>query len=161
MSSYILRFLKSSIPSKRLVSQLTQRGEGKLGALLRQLGLQKMLGVFELGSKEGTGKRGLSTTAPMAQKPLTDDMELATGIFKRELQLRQAGCDDPWAMARPMKRGAGRENDPTVITSAFDGRLVGCLCLGDRSPKWMWLEKGSPKRCECGHYYVLKKADPI
>jgi len=68
MSSYILRFLKSSIPSKRLVSQLTQRGEGKLGALLRQLGLQKMLGVFELGSKEGTGKRGLSTTAPMAQK---------------------------------------------------------------------------------------------
>ncbi|KAM8715926.1 hypothetical protein ACLKA7_002896 [Drosophila subpalustris] len=159
MSSYISRLLKSSFPSKRLVSQLTQRGEGKLGALLRQLGLQKMLGVF--GSKEGTGQRGISTTALVSQKPLTDDMELATGIFKRELKLRQAGNNDPWSMARPMKRGAGNESDPTEVPSAFDGRLVGCLCLGDRGPKWMWLEKGAPKRCECGHYYVLKKADPI
>ncbi|EDW63325.1 cytochrome c oxidase subunit 5B, mitochondrial [Drosophila virilis] len=158
MSSFISRLLKSPFASKRLVSQLTQRGEGKLGAVLRQLGLKRVLGVF--GVKEGAGTRAISTT-PVLKKELTDDMELATGIFKRELMLRQAGCNDPWAMKRPMKRGAGRENDPTVIPSAFDGRLVGCLCLGDRAPKWMWLEKGNPKRCECGHYYVLKNVPAI
>ncbi|KAH8306748.1 hypothetical protein KR044_012099 [Drosophila immigrans] len=157
MPSFISRLLKSSFPTKRLVSQLTQRGEDKLGALLRQLGLQKVLGVFGVKS---VGHRGISTTL-VAKKQLTDDMELATGIFKRELQLREAGCNDPWAMARPLKRGPGREKDPTVIPSVFDGRMVGCLCLGDRAPKWMWLEKGAPKRCECGHYYVLKKAEPI
>lgn len=88
-------------------------------------------------------------------------MELATGIFKRELMLRRAGCLDPWAMKKPMKRGAGRENDPTEVPSAFDGRLVGCLCLGDRGAKWMWLEKGAPKRCECGHYFVLKNVPAV
>ncbi|KAH8397630.1 hypothetical protein KR215_010957 [Drosophila sulfurigaster] len=158
MSSFISRLLKSSLPTKRLVSQLTQRGEHKLGALMRQLGLQKLLGAF--GAKAVLAQRGIGTT-PVAKKQLTDDMELATGIFKRELQLRQAGCNDPWAMAKPMKRGAGRENDPTVVPSVFDGRMVGCLCHDDRAPKWMWLEKGAPKRCECGHYYVLKKAEPI
>lgn len=88
-------------------------------------------------------------------------MELATGIFKRELLLRQSGNYDPWLFAKPIKRGAGRENEPTEIPSAFDGRIVGCLCLGDRSPKWMWLEKGDPKRCECGHYYKLVKIESV
>ncbi|KAH8377963.1 hypothetical protein KR093_008137 [Drosophila rubida] len=178
MSSFISRLLKSSLPTKRLVSQLTQRGEDKLTALLRQLGLKKVFG--SIGTKAVVGHRGISTT-PVANKrkwvlfiynaspnasllmflELTDDMELATGIFKRELQLRTAGCTDPWAMAKPMKRGAGTEDEPTEVPSVFDARMVGCLCLDDRIPKWMWLEKGSPKRCECGHYYVLKKDHPI
>lgn len=92
---------------------------------------------------------------------LTDDMELATGIFKRELKIRESGNDDPWMMAKPMARGAGRENEPTEIPSAFDGRIIGCLCLGDRAPKWMWLEKGCAKRCECGHYYKLTKMESV
>ncbi|EDV99428.1 cytochrome c oxidase subunit 5B, mitochondrial [Drosophila grimshawi] len=157
MSSFISRLLKSPIATKRLVSQLTQSGEGKFSEMLRQFSLKRILGVFE--RKGGVGERTKSTTSVSSE--LTDDMELATGIFKRELMLRQGGCTDPWAMKRPLKRGAGLEKDPTVIPSAFDGRLVGCLCLGDRVPKWMWLEKGEPKRCECGHYFVLKNVPAV
>ncbi|XP_023160750.1 cytochrome c oxidase subunit 5B, mitochondrial [Drosophila hydei] len=164
MSSFISRLLKSPFASKRLVSQLTRPGEGKLGTMLRVLGWQRMLGALGIkefgGGSVGVVNRGISTT-PVCNKQLTDDMELATGIFKRELMLRRAGCLDPWAMKKPMKRGAGRENDPTEVPSAFDGRLVGCLCLGDRGAKWMWLEKGAPKRCECGHYFVLKNVPAV
>ncbi|TDG45048.1 hypothetical protein AWZ03_008549 [Drosophila navojoa] len=160
MSSFISRLLKSPLASKRLVSQLTHRGERKLGSLLRELGMQRVLGALGIKGFVGVANRGIATT-PVSNKQLTDDLELATGIFKRELMLRKAGCTDPWSMKKPMKRGAGRENDPTEVPSAFDGRIVGCICLGDRSAKWMWLEKGAPKRCECGHYFVLKNVPAV
>ncbi|XP_017854253.2 cytochrome c oxidase subunit 5B, mitochondrial [Drosophila busckii] len=155
MSSFISRLAKSTAASKRLVSQLTQRSEGKMGALLRQLGLDRILGG--LGNKAG---RAISTT-PVLKAGMIDDIELATGIFKREKLLREAGCNDPWAMSKAMRRGSGRKNDPTMIPSALGGRMVGCLCGIERGPKWMWLESGDPVRCECGHYFQIKYVPPV
>ncbi|EDW76189.1 uncharacterized protein Dwil_GK15324 [Drosophila willistoni] len=151
MSSYISRLRAAQSASKRLISQLTQR-EGKVSAFLRRLGLG--------GKVVAPIPRAISTT-PVRKAEMADPLEHATGIEKRELLLKAAGCADPWAMRKPLRRGSGRENDPTVIPSAFDGRLVGCICLGDRFAKWMWLEKGAPKRCECGHFFVLKNVPPV
>ncbi|XP_017033874.1 cytochrome c oxidase subunit 5B, mitochondrial [Drosophila kikkawai] len=152
MSSYISRLLKAQAASKRLISNLTQR-EGKLKSLWRQLGLK--------GGSTSTKPRAISTSQ-VHKSVLIEDEELATGIQKREMDLVKQGCDDPWGFRRIIKRGTGRENDPTVIPSAFDARLVGCLCLDDRQPKWMWIEKDEgPKRCECGHFFVLKNVPPV
>ncbi|XP_030381146.1 cytochrome c oxidase subunit 5B, mitochondrial [Scaptodrosophila lebanonensis] len=156
MSSYISRLLRTPAASKRLISQLTERGgKNRFSLLLQRLGLGKWA-----NGVSGVGPRAISTT-PVCKAEMADDIELATGIAKREMLLREQGCSDPWSMVKGIRRGAGRENDPTPIPSAFDGRLVGCVCLGDRFVKWMWLEKGNPKRCECGHYFVLKKVPPV
>ncbi|SPP82345.1 cytochrome c oxidase subunit 5B, mitochondrial [Drosophila guanche] len=153
MSAYFARLFKAQAASKhRLISQLSQH-KGKFSSLLRRMGLQKW-------AETASMKRQISTT-PVRMAEMADDLELATGIAKREMLLKEQGCGDPWGLGKILKRGSGRLNDPTEIPSAFDGRLVGCLCLDDRFAKWMWLEKGAPKRCECGHYFVLKKVPPV
>ncbi|XP_039496199.1 cytochrome c oxidase subunit 5B, mitochondrial [Drosophila santomea] len=155
MSSYISRLLKAQSASKRLISNLTQR-DGKLSFLLRRLGLQR------LGEPAAApGQRPISTTQ-VQNSALIEDEQLVTGIQKREMLLAKQGCEDPWGFSKVIRRGSGRENDPTVVPSAFDARIVGCLCLDDRLPKWMWIEKDEgPKRCECGHFFVLKNVPPV
>ncbi|EDW87877.1 cytochrome c oxidase subunit 5B, mitochondrial [Drosophila yakuba] len=155
MSSYISRLLKAQSASKRLISNLTQR-DGKLSSLLRRLGLQR------LGEAAAApGQRPISTTQ-VQKSALIEDEQLVTGIQKREMLLAKQGCEDPWGFSKVIRRGSGRENDPTVVPSAFDARIVGCLCLDDRLPKWMWIEKDEgPKRCECGHFFVLKNVPPV
>ncbi|KAH8297950.1 hypothetical protein KR018_002531 [Drosophila ironensis] len=155
MSSYIPRWLKTPSAPKRLISHLTQR-EGKLQSLLRRLGLKP-----QPGASAAHGARPISTTQ-VQKTVLIDDDELMTGIQKREANLAKQGCSDPWGVGKIIRRGTGRENDPTELPSAFDHRLVGCICLGDRFAKWMWIEKDEgPKRCECGHYFILKNVPPI
>lgn len=58
---------------------------------------------------------------------MNDPMDHATGIEKRELLARAAGNDDPFDM-KVFKRGAGTKESPNMIPSAFDARLVGCIC---------------------------------
>ncbi|XP_043643887.1 cytochrome c oxidase subunit 5B, mitochondrial [Drosophila teissieri] len=155
MSSYISRLLKAQSASKRLISNLTQR-DGKLSSLLRRLGLQR-----QGGAAAAPGQRPISTTQ-VQKSALIEDEQLVTGIQKREMLLAKQGCEDPWGFTKVIRRGSGRENDPTVVPSAFDARIVGCLCLDDRLPKWMWIEKDEgPKRCECGHFFVLKNVPPV
>ncbi|EDV59092.1 cytochrome c oxidase subunit 5B, mitochondrial [Drosophila erecta] len=155
MSSYISRLLKAQSASKRLISNLTRR-DGKLSSLLRGLGLKR-----PGGAAAAPGQRPISTTQ-VQKSALIEDEQLVTGIQKREMLLAKQGCEDPWGFTKMIRRGSGRENDPTVVPSAFDARLVGCLCLDDRMPKWMWIEKDEgPKRCECGHFFVLKNVPPV
>lgn len=58
---------------------------------------------------------------------MNDPVEHATGIEKRELLARQAGNDNPFDM-KVFKRGPGTKEVPNLIPSAFDARLVGCIC---------------------------------
>lgn len=58
---------------------------------------------------------------------MNDPMEHATGIEKRELLLKAAGNDNPFDM-KVFKRGAGTKESPNLIPSAFDARIVGCIC---------------------------------
>lgn len=58
---------------------------------------------------------------------MNDPMDHATGIEKRELLARAAGNDDPFDM-RLIKRAQGTKDAPTLIPSAFDARIIGCIC---------------------------------
>lgn len=58
---------------------------------------------------------------------MNDPMEHATGIEKRELLAKAAGNDNPFDM-KVFKRGAGTKENPNLIPSAFEARIVGCIC---------------------------------
>lgn len=60
MQSFFSRLLKAPLASKRLISQLTQHGDGKLSIMLNRLGVQRLLGMF--GIKDRLNQRGISTT---------------------------------------------------------------------------------------------------
>lgn len=58
---------------------------------------------------------------------MNDPIEHATGLEKRELLAHRAGDTDPFDM-RVFKRGPGTKENPNMIPSAFESRLVGCVC---------------------------------
>lgn len=58
---------------------------------------------------------------------MNDAMDHATGIEKRELLARAAGNDDPFD-TKVLKRAKGTKDAPTLIPSAFDARIIGCIC---------------------------------
>jgi len=59
-----------------------------------------------------------------------------------------------------VKRAAGTKDKPTMIPSAHEMRLVGCVCHEDAFyVNYMWLYAGEPKRCECGYWFKLTKAE--
>ncbi|XP_065169121.1 cytochrome c oxidase subunit 5B, mitochondrial-like [Atheta coriaria] len=90
-----------------------------------------------------------------------DPVEHATGLEKRELLAKLAGNDNPFDL-KVVKRGPGTKAQPNEIPSAFDARLVGCVCEEDAtSVTWMWLHKGQPRRCECGHWFSLVHKDAL
>ncbi|XP_018332360.1 cytochrome c oxidase subunit 5B, mitochondrial-like [Agrilus planipennis] len=90
-----------------------------------------------------------------------DPIEHATGLEKRELLARIAGNEDPYASSI-RKRGPGTKNQPNEVPSAFDSRIIGCVCEEDStSINWMWVHKGHPKRCECGHWFNLVHRAPV
>ncbi|KAJ8982138.1 hypothetical protein NQ317_002865 [Molorchus minor] len=90
-----------------------------------------------------------------------DPLEHATGLEKRELLAKMGGNDNPFDQ-KVFKRGAGTRACPNEIPSAFDSRLVGCICDEEASSiMWMWLHKGEPRRCECGHWFSLVHKAPV
>lgn len=58
---------------------------------------------------------------------MSDPLDHATGLEKREMLAKQAGNDNPFDM-KVFKRGPGTKENPNLIPSAFDARLVGCIC---------------------------------
>lgn len=117
---------------------------------------------------------------------MNDPIEHATGLEKRELLAKAAGNEDPFDM-HIMKRAQGAKDSPTLIPSAFDARIVGCVCkyhnasspgvlywllidfsVADETGhedqtfvQWMWLHQGQPKRCECGYWFKLVEKAPV
>ncbi|XP_013099742.2 cytochrome c oxidase subunit 5B, mitochondrial-like [Stomoxys calcitrans] len=100
-------------------------------------------------------KRCISASQKLFKK-LPDPLELCTGQQKKEILAFMEGNCDPYHMA-VIKRGSGTKDNPTLIPSAFNGRIVGCICNDNRFVNYMWLEKDCPKRCECGHWFKLKE----
>ncbi|XP_041982863.1 cytochrome c oxidase subunit 5B, mitochondrial-like [Aricia agestis] len=86
---------------------------------------------------------------------MPDPLEHATGKEKRELLAHMAGNCDPFHIMS-IKRGPGKKDCPNIIPSAFNKRLVGCVCHPHASHvEYMWLHEGQPKRCGCGHWFQL------
>lgn len=73
---------------------------------------------------------------------MNDPIEHATGLEKRELLAKAAGNVDPFDM-HILKRAEGTKDKPTLIPSAFDARIVGCICKLDTT---ITILKGPPKR---------------
>ncbi|XP_027524821.1 cytochrome c oxidase subunit 5B, mitochondrial, partial [Corapipo altera] len=63
---------------------------------------------------------------------------------------------DPYSMFRP-KRYAGTKEDPNLVPSITNKRIVGCVCEEDNScVVWFWLHQGEAQRCpSCGAHYKL------
>lgn len=90
-----------------------------------------------------------------------DPIEHATGLEKREMLAKMSGNENPFDI-KVIKRGCGTKETPNEIPSAFDARLIGCICEEEStSISWMWLHKGEPKRCECGHWFCLVHKAPL
>lgn len=58
---------------------------------------------------------------------MPDPLELTTGLQRREIEAYLEGKCDPFHN-HVLKRGAGTKENPTLIPSAFAGRIVGCIC---------------------------------
>ncbi|XP_065601182.1 cytochrome c oxidase subunit 5B, mitochondrial [Cyrtonyx montezumae] len=86
---------------------------------------------------------------------LATDEEQATGLERKVLEAMSKGLD-PYSMFRP-KRYAGTKEDPNLVPSITDKRIVGCVCEEDNSCViWFWLHKGEAQRCpSCGAHYKL------
>lgn len=56
-----------------------------------------------------------------------DPLEHATGLEKRELLAIQSGNTDPFN-SNILERGPGTKDKPNLVASAFDSRIVGCIC---------------------------------
>lgn len=58
---------------------------------------------------------------------MPDPLEHATGLEKKELLAIESGDDDPFNM-KVLKKAAGTREQPTLVPSCFDARIVGCIC---------------------------------
>ncbi|CAH0384836.1 unnamed protein product [Bemisia tabaci] len=112
-------------------------------------------------------RRNVYTSAKLFRKEeedypdLPDPLEFTTGLQKRIILAELAGNPDPFnVFAR--KRGPGTKEQPNEVPSAYEARIIGCVCDEDSSHiKWMWVFKGAPKRCMCGNWFKLVYAPPV
>ncbi|GAB1606433.1 cytochrome c oxidase subunit 5B, mitochondrial-like [Argonauta hians] len=92
---------------------------------------------------------------------MPDALGHAVGVERFEMLAKLAGNEDPFEM-NVKKRGKGTADEPNLVPSLFDMRLVGCICEEESlAIHWMHLYKGEPKRCECGYWFKLSEMKPI
>ncbi|KAK2896224.1 hypothetical protein QQF64_006434 [Cirrhinus molitorella] len=104
------------------------------------------------------GRQNVLMNAPqraMASKGIPTDEEQAAGLERRVLQAMKKG-QDPYSIFKP-KEYTGTKDDPHIVPSINNKRLVGCLCEEDNTAiVWFWLHEGNPQRCpSCGSHYKL------
>ncbi|KAL0130632.1 hypothetical protein PUN28_002337 [Cardiocondyla obscurior] len=109
-----------------------------------------------------TSRRQISYSLACAQKKaFADPLDHATGLEKRERLAEIAGNEDPYNLTIKRRATSTKEN-PNTVYSAFESRIMGCICDEDSlHVNWMWLHKGPPRRCECGHWFKLVEKAPI
>ncbi|KAG7480719.1 hypothetical protein MATL_G00059270 [Megalops atlanticus] len=97
----------------------------------------------------------IALTRGMAAGGIPTDQEQATGMEKLVMHALKQGSD-PYSMLKP-KEYAGSKQDPHVVPSITNKRIVGCICEEDNtSVVWFWLHEGEPQRCpSCGAHYKL------
>ncbi|XP_051950674.1 cytochrome c oxidase subunit 5B, mitochondrial [Xyrauchen texanus] len=84
----------------------------------------------------------------------TDDKQ-ATGLEKIVSQAAKKGAD-PYKMLKP-KEYAGSRQDPHLVPSITNKRIVGCVCEEDNTAVvWFWLHQRAAQLCPCcGAFYKL------
>ncbi|XP_028279140.1 cytochrome c oxidase subunit 5B2 [Parambassis ranga] len=88
-------------------------------------------------------------------KGIPTDEEQATGLERRAMQALKQG-KDPYSILKP-KQYAGTKEDPHIVPSIGNKRIVGCICEEDNTAiVWFWLHEGESQRCpSCGSHYKL------
>ncbi|XP_058964044.1 cytochrome c oxidase subunit 5B, mitochondrial-like [Pocillopora verrucosa] len=106
--------------------------------------------------------RGLSVTSTrLSNGGIPTDAEQATGLEKKEYDALAAGIDDPFNM-KPYEGPPGTKDKPLEVLSMFDERIIGCICEPEAtSIVWNKLHLNEVTRCECGHFFVLRRGNPI
>merc|ERR1712121_404874 len=89
---------------------------------------------------------------------VANEMALAVGKERYELLAAEYGDDDPWGN-KPIP-GKGTFDDPTLIPSMFENRVVGEVYPGSDAVSYFTLWRGEPKRSESGHWYKLVTPEP-
>ncbi|XP_065152322.1 cytochrome c oxidase subunit 5B2 [Paramisgurnus dabryanus] len=91
----------------------------------------------------------------LSGKGIPTDDEQAAGLERRILQALKKG-QDPYSILKP-KEYTGTRDDPHIVPSINNKRLVGCLCEEDNTAiVWFWLHEGNQQRCpSCGSHYKL------
>ncbi|XP_051883368.1 LOW QUALITY PROTEIN: cytochrome c oxidase subunit 5B, mitochondrial [Pristis pectinata] len=80
---------------------------------------------------------------PMALTGIPTDEEQSTGLERKTLQAMKKGMD-PYSILKP-KEYAGTKDDPHIVPSITEKRIVGCICEEDNTAiVWFWLHSGSP-----------------
>ncbi|XP_025848303.2 cytochrome c oxidase subunit 5B, mitochondrial isoform X2 [Vulpes vulpes] len=114
------------------------------------------LEVRELKMQTPTASCVLFTQrANFAKGGVPTDDEQATGLEREVMMAARKGLD-PYNILAP-KAAAGTKEDPNLVPSITNKRIVGCICEEDNSTViWFWLHKGEAQRCpSCGTHYKL------
>jgi len=86
------------------------------------------------------------------------DLDGLTGQAKAEIEAFHEGYTDPWDWD-PQDRGVGTKENPIMVPTMLDERVVGCMCEGvdGCDPTFILLTWDEPEqRCfECGNVYKL------
>jgi len=97
---------------------------------------------------------------PEQYKVLPDPIEHATGIEKKQLLAQLQGDDRYEPKVYHMKKG-GTKDDPNLVPSHLESRLIGCICEPDQQyVMYTWIHKDEPKRCRCGNWFKVVEAEP-
>jgi len=108
-------------------------------------------------------QRGFAMTAGCMRKEIMmpDPLEHSVGIEKYEKLAHLAGNDDPFEM-KVFEQGEGTKDNPDLVPSVYNKRLLAHLCEDDQPfLQYMYIYKGQPKRCRCGHWFKLVEAEPL
>ncbi|KAI4890152.1 hypothetical protein NFI96_020028 [Prochilodus magdalenae] len=91
----------------------------------------------------------------MASGGIPTDEEQATGLEKIVMSAAKHGAD-PYNILKP-KKYAGTKEEPHIVPSISNKRIVGCVCEEDNTGVvWFWLHQGEAQRCpSCGAHYKL------
>ena len=113
-------------------------------------------GALAAQALRASSPSGVSVACSMASGGgVPTDDEQATGL-EREVMLAACKGLDPYNMLAP-KAASGTKEDPNLVPSITNKRIVGCICEEDNSAViWFWLHKGEAQRCpSCGTHYKL------
>ncbi|KAM4675696.1 cytochrome c oxidase subunit 5B, mitochondrial [Discoglossus pictus] len=99
--------------------------------------------------------RAAAPARNMAGGGIPTDEEQATGLERKIMTALEKGVD-PYSMLTP-RHYAGTKEDPNIVPSITNKRIVGCICEEDNtSVNWFWLHQGEAQRCpSCGSHYKL------
>jgi len=118
-------------------------------------------GIAATGEFNQSAMRTLATEAdPEDYGYYPDPIEHATGREKKMLIARLAG-DDRYEPKVYYRAERSTREKPNLVPSHHDDRIIGCLCEPDMGHvNFMAIRKGTPRRCQCGHWFKSIDADP-